>query len=225
MSTIPSTTATTANSAAGTVSSSGLLGSAGKGELQNQFLNLLVAELKNQDPTNPISNDQMITQMAQVSSVTGINNMNTSLQALTASFQSSQALQAASMIGHQVLVPGSSTQLADGKSVLGVDLAEAADSLQVTVKDADGNTVHSMNLGPQSAGVLPLSWDGVTDSGATAPDGTYTFSVAATTAGQPVQATALAFGTLQSVSTGTSGISANVAGIGPVALSDLRQII
>ncbi|MFZ4699525.1 MAG: flagellar hook assembly protein FlgD [Candidatus Methylumidiphilus sp.] len=225
MSTIPSTAATAATSTVNSATGSSLLGSLGKGDLQNEFLNLLVAEMKNQDPTNPLSNDQMVSQMAQISSVTGINSMQASIEALTASFQSSQALQAASMIGHQVLVPGSSMQLANDKSVFGVDLSEAADSVQVTIKDANGNRVHDMNLGSQDAGVLPLQWDGVTDTGVAAADGVYTFSVAATLAGEPVQATALAFGALQSVSNSAIGTTVRVEGVGSVALSDLRQII
>ncbi len=225
MSSIPSASSTIASSQANAATGTGLLGSVGKQDLQNEFLNLLVAELKNQDPTNPLSNDQMISQMAQISSVSSINSIQKSIASLSTSLQSSQALQAASMIGHNVLAPGSSMELTGGKSVFGVELSEAADSVQITVKDANGNTVHSMNLGPQTTGILPLEWDGVTDAGETAADGTYTFGISAATSGKPVQATGLSFGALQSVSTGASGISVNVAGVGNVALSDLRQIL
>jgi flagellar basal-body rod modification protein FlgD len=225
MSAIPLTSTAATTNAASLVSSSGMLGSMSKGDLSSQFLNLLVAEMKNQDPTNPLSNDQMVTQLAQLSSVTGINNINDSIQALSGNFQSFQTLQAAGMIGHNVLVPGSSMQLSDGKAVFGVDLAGAADSVKVTIKDASGKVVHTMNLGAQSGGVLPLQWDGVTDTGDAASNGTYTFEIEASTAGQSVQATALAFGKLQSVSAGASGITVSVAGIGTVALSDIRQII
>ncbi|MCX7113815.1 MAG: flagellar hook assembly protein FlgD [Proteobacteria bacterium] len=225
MSTIPSASSANASSTASAISSTGLLGSVGKQDLQNEFLNLLVAELKNQDPTNPLSNDQMISQMAQISSVSSINSIQQSIASLSTGLQSSQALQAASMIGHNVLAPGSSTELSNNKSVFGVDLSAPADSVKVTIKDANGNTVHSMDLGVQNAGVIPLQWDGVTDTGAAAADGTYSFGISATSAGKPVQATGLAFGALQSVSTGAGGVNVSVAGVGNVALSDLRQIL
>jgi len=227
MSTIPSAAVTTATSTAKAVSSSGLLGSTSTtgGNTQNQFLNLLVAEMQNQDPTNPLSSADMVTQMAQIANVTAMNSMNSSIQGLDASYQSSQALQAASLIGHQVLAPGSALQLSNGSASFGVDLSAAADSVQVSIMDASGNTVHSVNLGAQSAGVTPLQWDGVTDAGTAAAAGTYTFSVTATAAGKAVQSTALAYGKLQSVSTDASGINVNVSGVGNVPLSNLYQII
>ncbi|BBP03824.1 basal-body rod modification protein FlgD [Sulfuriferula plumbiphila] len=192
---------------------------------QDTFMKLLVTQMKNQDPLNPLDNAQVTSQLAQLSTVTGIEKMNTTLQSLIGSYQSSQALQAAGMIGHGVLVVGSSLNLSNGRAPFGIDLAGAADNVKVTILDASGRPVRSMNLGSQPAGMLPLQWDGRTDSGAAAAGGQYSFTVSATQAGQKVSADSLAFGQVASVASGSQGVVLNVPGLGPVNLIDIRQIL
>jgi flagellar basal-body rod modification protein FlgD len=89
---------------------------------QDRFMKLLITQMKNQDPLNPLDNAQVTSQLAQLSTVTGIDKLNATMGTLKDSYQSSQALQATSLIGHGVLVPGNTTKLADGKAVLGMDL-------------------------------------------------------------------------------------------------------
>jgi flagellar basal-body rod modification protein FlgD len=192
---------------------------------QDRFMTLLVTQMKNQDPLNPLDNAQVTSQLAQLSTVTGIDKLNATLSSLMGSYQSSQSLQAASMIGHSVLVPGSSMTLTDGQALLGVDLAAPADSVKLSVFDSTGKQVHSIDLGKQEAGVQPFKWDGTTDDGTAAADGKYTFKVVATSAGQSVGATALSFGQVGSVSTGSSGVKLNVPDIGTVSMADVRQIL
>jgi flagellar basal-body rod modification protein FlgD len=192
---------------------------------QDRFMKLLVTQMKNQDPLNPMDNAQVTSQMAQLSTVSGIDKLNATLQSLMGSYQSSQSLQATSMIGHGVLVPGSSVALSGGKAILGMDLAGAADSVKVTVKDASGKAIHTINIGASDAGVQPLAWDGSTDSGAVAPDGNYTFEISATRAGQAVGSNSLAFAVVSSVSTGSTGVKLNLPILGSVALTDVRQIM
>src|SRR5881398_2014263 len=129
----------------------------------DKFMTLLVAQLQNQDPLNPMDNAQMTSQLAQLQTVTGINNLNTTLNSLSTSFQSSQSMQATSLIGHGVLVSGSNVTLASGKSILGVSLGSDADDVKIAINDANGNTVDTIDLGPQKAGSSPLIWDGVPD--------------------------------------------------------------
>jgi hypothetical protein len=74
-------------------------------DLQSSFLTLLVAQLKNQDPTNPMQNNELTTQLAQISTVSGIEKLNTTLVPSPA-INSSQSLQAANLIGHGVMIPG-----------------------------------------------------------------------------------------------------------------------
>ncbi|SNS60968.1 flagellar basal-body rod modification protein FlgD [Noviherbaspirillum humi] len=192
---------------------------------QDRFMTLLVTQMKNQDPLNPLDNAQVTSQLAQLSTVTGIDKLNTTLQALQSSYQSSQSLSAASMIGHSVLVPGASTSLASGQALFGVELASAADKVQVTVTNQNGQVVRSMDIGAQDAGAQTLKWDGTTDSGAAAPDGTYNFTVAASVGGTKVSATPLSFGIVNSVATGAQGVKLNIPGGGSVNLSDVRQIL
>jgi len=127
-----------------------------------------VAQLKNQDPLNPMDNAQITSQMAQISTVSGIDKLNSTLQSMAASFNVGQSLQATAMIGHGVFVPGNTLQLENGAAPFGVDLAQAADKVVLSVRDGSGLVVHKVDLGPQPAGVIGFEWDGVTDSGAIA---------------------------------------------------------
>ena len=93
----------------------------------DKFMTLLVTQLKNQDPLNPLDNAQVTSQLAQLSTVTGVNKLNATLETLKSSYQSSEAMQATNLIGHGVLVEGKDVQLSGGKSILGVELATPAD--------------------------------------------------------------------------------------------------
>jgi flagellar basal-body rod modification protein FlgD len=194
-------------------------------DAQDRFMKLLVTQMRNQDPLNPLDNAQVTSQLAQLSTVSGIDKLNTTLQALQANYQTSQSLQATDMIGHGVLVPGSTVALADSKGILGVEMVDAADKVKVTVRDAAGVAVRTFDLGAQKAGVVPLAWDGKTDSGATAADGTYKFEVSAVTGDKSVKATALSFGTVSSVMTGAAGVKLTLPGLGNVSFADVKQIL
>ena len=192
---------------------------------QDTFMKLLVTQMKNQDPLNPLDNAQVTSQLAQLSTVTGIEKMNTTLQSLIGSYQSSQTLQAAGMIGHGVLAAGSSLNLSNGLAPFGIDLATSADDVKVTIKDASGRAIHSMDLGSQPAGLLALQWNGTTDSGAAAANGQYSFTVSATQGGQNISASTLSFGQVTSVASSGQGVVLNVPGLGQVNLADIRQIL
>jgi len=200
-------------------------GTSATNDAQDRFLTLLVTQLKNQDPLNPMDNAQITSQMAQISTVSGIDKLNTTLQSMAASFSAGQSLQATSMIGHSVFVPGSTLQLASGAAPFGVDLARAADSVVVTIRDGSGQVVHKVDLGAQAAGVLGFQWDGVADSGANAAPGSYSFAVTAVQGGKPITATALALGLVSGVTQGANGTALKVNGMGSVALSDVKQVM
>jgi flagellar basal-body rod modification protein FlgD len=201
----------------------------------DKFMTLLVTQLKNQDPLNPMDNAQLTSQLAQLQTVTGVNKLNDTLESLKSSYQSSEAMQATNLIGHGVLVDGSNVTLSGGKAIMGVELGSDVDGMQVVISDKNGKEVQTMNLGAQKAGVIPLAWDGVPDatnvdsSGkpVTLADGNYTFSVVATKGGDKTNdARTLAFDSVASVTTnGADGVKLNLPAKGVVKLADIKQVL
>jgi flagellar basal-body rod modification protein FlgD len=195
------------------------------GEGQDRFLKLLVTQLRNQDPLNPMDNAQITSQMAQISTVSGIDKLNTTMQSMAASFNAGQSLQATSMIGRSVLATGSLIGLEGGSAVGGVELAAAADRVTVSIRDASGQLLRTLDLGAQDSGVLSFQWNGTTDSGASVAAGGYSFAVEAIQGGTKVEATTLSAGLVAGVTTGKSGVTLNVNGIGTLALSDVKRVM
>jgi flagellar basal-body rod modification protein FlgD len=202
----------------------------------DKFMTLLVTQLKNQDPLNPLDNAQITSQLAQLSTVTGVNKLNTTLESLKASYQSSEALQAANMIGHGVLVDGNFVNLREGKAIMGVDLATPADSVQVIVTDPrTGKEVQTINLGSNPAGTIPMLWDGIPDTSKldaagkpiTLKDGKYTFRVVAERGGEVLKdAATLSFDSVASVTTSAKdGVKLNLPTKGIVSMADIKQIL
>jgi flagellar basal-body rod modification protein FlgD len=193
-------------------------------EAKDRFLSLLVAQMKNQDPLNPLDNAQVTSQLAQLSTVQGIENMNSTLAALAASMGSNQMAQAANLIGRGVLVPGDTIRPAELEDIIGFELSRPADQVRVDIFDAGGGLVRSLELGPREDGINVLAWDGLTSTGAAAPDGQYSFKVDALQGGQPVSSTALHLGLVNSVSQGSQGVQLNLLGNERVSYADIRQI-
>ena len=201
----------------------------------DKFMTLLVTQLKNQDPLNPLDNAQVTSQLAQLSTVTGVNKLNATLETLKSSYQSSEAMQATNLIGHGVLVEGKDVQLSGGKSILGVELATPADKVQLVVTDANGKEVAVIDMGPQEAGIVPVAWDGVPDpekldsdgKPVVLPDGKYSFKVVATRAGEELDdAKGLSFDSVASVTTNAKdGVKLNLPGKGAVAMADIKQVL
>lgn len=194
-------------------------------EAQDRFMKLLVTQMKNQDPLNPLDNAQVTSQLAQLSTVTGIDKLNTTVESLITNVQSSQALQATNMIGHNVLVSGSSTTLSGGSGLFGIELPASASSVTVTIRDSAGNAVRTMALGAVEAGTYPLQWDGKNDQGVAAADGTYKFEVSAKSSGQAVAATTLSMAQVAGVSNSTQGVQLKLSDATSIGLSDIKQIL
>ena len=220
MNTVQDASSVSSLSGAGATSAS----KSGTADTQNRFLSLLVAQMKNQDPLNPLDNAQVTSQMAQLSTVQGIEDMNSNLQALAASLGANQMAQAANLIGRGVLVPGNSIGPTQVDNVMGFELSRPADKVTVSVQDAAGNLVRKLDLGPRDTGVNMLAWDGLTDSGTAAPAGKYSFKIEAMQGGQAVSSTALNLGMVNSVSQNTQGVQLNLADNKSVGYADIRQI-
>ena len=195
---------------------------------QKEFFDLMVAQLKAQDPLNPMDSNQFLGQVAQFSSVTGIQDMSKSFEALSASLQSSQALQASTLVGRSVLVPGGSGAHSEQAALRGaVDLPQASPAVSLSITDAVGRTVRQMDLGAREAGLVNFTWDGLTDAGEQAPPGTYGVRAAFDAGGETQAAETLVVSHVDSVTLGKGGTEPqlNLADRDPVTLGTVRQIL
>ncbi|HLR13295.1 MAG TPA: flagellar hook capping FlgD N-terminal domain-containing protein [Burkholderiaceae bacterium] len=204
------------------------------GDTEDRFLTLLVTQLRNQDPLNPMDNAEVTSQIAQLSTVNGINKLNETLLALSGQMDVSQSMQAANLIGKGVLVPGGKVALGshpedDSMKVatpFGVDLISPAENVKVTLHDASGKAVRTIDLGPQASGVLELQWDGTGDGGSPLNNGAYTAQVSATNAdGEAVPAEVLTYGEVASVAYSSTGLVLDLGLSGQHSLLDIRKIM
>jgi flagellar basal-body rod modification protein FlgD len=190
----------------------------------DRFLTMLVAQMKNQDPLNPLDNAQVTSQMAQLSTVEGINKLNTSLQALSAGFNSAQALQATSLVGRQVMTEGNTLALSQGIARGGFQLETPAETLTLTIKSASGAVVHTVELGAQDAGLHLFEWDGKTDSGADAAPGRYAFQIAASDTKSTLKSTSLMLGRVDGVTPAADGAKLDLGALGDAAFASIKHI-
>ena len=212
------------NSASGSAGSSAATSAA---NLQTTFLQLLVAQLKNQDPTSPMDSSQMTSQLAQISTVQGISTLNTSLSSLSTQLSASEQSQAALLIGSTVLAPGNSIAVASGKaSEFGVTLSSATNDLKVNVVNSAGTIVNTLDLGKQAAGTIPISWTPTDTAGNTLADGTYTISATTNDGSSTGTGTTLVGATVESVVSQTSGTAGLVLSNGStVGLTSVAAIL
>ena len=195
-------------------------------ESEQRFLKLLVTQLNNQDPLNPLDNAQLTSQLAQMSTVSGIEKLNTAFQSMLAQSGSSQVLQSAGLIGRTVLVPGNELTLKQGVDVpFALEVTGAAETVKVTITNAAGDAVRSYDLGALPPGVKTLSWDGKTDDGVPAAAGSYILSVGALGGGSKVAADALTYAKVSSVAQGSNGVSLDLGASRKASLGDVRQIL
>jgi flagellar basal-body rod modification protein FlgD len=219
--------------AAPAAGSNALSGGESAADLQTTFLKLLVTQLQNQDPTNPMDSSQMTSQLAQISTVSGISTLNTSLTSLSAQLNASQQLQAGGLIGQGVLTTGNTLQVEAGTdstgaattfaTPIGAQFPAAVTDATVTISDANGNVVRTLDLGAQAAGVVPIAWDGKDATGTAEPAGNYTFTV---TAAGGATANALAYSTILAVGANADGTTNLSLSNGKTSnLTDVAEII
>jgi flagellar basal-body rod modification protein FlgD len=218
------TSATSAEQLINSFNQTGKQTSATEG-LQDRFLKLLVTQMKNQDPLNPMDNAQVTSQLAQISTVSGIDKLNQTMNSMSSSFLASQSLQASGLIGRSVLAPGSDVLLQSGAGTAGVQLSQPADQVTVTIRGSGGQVLKTINMGAQDAGIRNFRWDGSTDVGGRATDGIYTFEVAAVQGGKRIDAQSLGAGVVQSVSLGGGDLQLNTIGLGAVSVGQIKQIL
>ena len=192
---------------------------------QGDFLKLMTAQMKNQDPFDPVDNTQMVAQMAQFSSLAGITEMGSTLKAIADKLGATSTQDAVSYIGRTVLTAGDT---AFGRSTGGIagaiELGADATNVTVTIADANGQTLHTADLGAQKAGTVNYDWNGKDAAGADAGSGPFTVTINANDGGKTIPATGLVWAPVTSVSTTSGTAMLTLPGIGEVPASTIRQI-
>jgi len=192
---------------------------------QEDFLHLMLTQLKNQDPFKPMESGEFLGQLAQFGTVQGLAGLQTSFDGLASSLVSNQALQASSLVGRSALVRAAALGVVAGQSVAGaVDLPSSASAVSVAIRDENGRTVRTVELGAQTEGLATFTWDGLDDRGEPAPAGRYTFAAAYRSGAESVAADTLLRAPIDSVLLGADGFSVELRGIGELPFTAVREI-
>ncbi|BCO28908.1 basal-body rod modification protein FlgD [Rhodoferax lithotrophicus] len=212
---------TTAASTTSSTSASSTNSAADMNAAQDRFLKLLVAQLNNQDPMNPVDNAQMTSQMAQINTVTGIQQVNDTLKSMAEQFTAMQVLQGSSMVGHDVLIEGNTLAINNNAASAAFDLAGRAESVKVDVLSPSGQVVDTFNLGALDAGRQAFTWDASSYNFSGSPS----FKVTATLGGKAIESTAMVRATVSSVSGDATGMKVQLKGRPDVAYSSVKAIL
>jgi flagellar basal-body rod modification protein FlgD len=188
---------------------------------QDRFLKLLVAQLNNQDPMNPMDNAQMTSQMAQINTVSGIQQLNETMKSMASQFTSMQVMQGAGMIGHGVMLESNTLSIDAGKARGAIDLQGDASNVSVQILSPGGQVLDTLNLGAATAGRHTFEWDasGYTDTASPS------FKIVATSGKQTVAATALAQDTITSIGTSGGTMSVQLKGRAAVGYDAIQAIL
>lgn len=194
---------------------------------QEAFMELLVAQMRNQDPMQPMENGEFLSQIAQFTAVSGIEDLQKSFKELSQSLVSNQALQAANLVGRDVLAPTGIGVLPQGGVIRGsVELETASPQVAVNIYDSAGQLVRSLPLGSQAAGSVQYQWDGLRDDGTYAAPGTYLISAQAEFDGRDEAVEALVANRVDGVTLGQGGgLLLDLAGVGPLDFAQVKQIL
>jgi len=194
---------------------------------QEDFLKLMTTQLQSQDPFKPADNAEFMSQLAQFGTVTGIEDLKTEIQNLAGSLVSNQTFQAAGMLGRTVLIPATQAVLEQGGVIEGaVELPNAVSSLNIGIYDPAGQLVKNVSLGSQAPGMVSFDWDGLATDGKVVPPGRYEIRAEASSGGINEAFEVLIADEVQSVSLPAAGaaLTMELAGLGKVNFSDIRQI-
>jgi flagellar basal-body rod modification protein FlgD len=194
---------------------------------QQDFLRLMVAQVKNLDPLNPDPNGEFLSQLAQFSTNDGINSMQASIEKLATSLQSNQALQASALVGRKVLVDSNSWSLgAEGDVKASINMEPGLSNLNARIYSQSGELIKTIPLNTPVDGVYEFSWDGTNQKNERAASGKYRVEVHASYNGRGVMVPTMTQANVDSVSLGQNGegVKLNVAGVGSISLDQVKQI-
>ena len=190
-------------------------------EASDRFLKLLVTQLQNQDPMNPMDNAQMTSQMAQISTVSGIEKLNTTVAGLTSQFMQMQALQGASLIGKEVILKGDKLTTVEGVTQGLYQLDSAADRVKVEVLSPAGTLVDTFSDGARQIGRHEFAWPG---AAAVADPSGYRFRITAHSGSTPLTATALTRDRVDAVNTTGNALTLELVNAGSVSYSSIQAL-
>jgi len=188
----------------------------------DRFLKLLVAQMKNQDPLNPMDNAQVTSQMAQINTVTGIDKLNSTVAGLSAQFMQMQAMQGASLVGHDVIVAGNKLDV-DAPSAVGqggFEIQTPADAVKVEILAPSGAVLQTLNLGAQGAGMHSFDWP----AGTATDSSGLTFRVSATAGGVSIASTALMRDRVDAVTTNGNSFNLELEKSGSTPYSSVKAL-
>ncbi len=194
---------------------------------KNAFLELMVAQLNNQDPLNPQENGEFIAQLAQFSSVEGIENLNNTVEAMSSSLQSSQALQASALVGRTVHILSDRTYLAPQGEISGtIKLDRSTTSLTLNISNSAGVLVDQVDMGSQRAGDIRFAWNGKDANGVPYPEGDYLFTAISNIGGTAEEIDIALSSNVDSDSINPDrSVMLNIQGRGAVPLLDVEEIL
>ncbi len=182
-----------------------------------RFLTMLVTQLQNQDPLNPMDNAQITSQIAQINTVAGLEKVNESIQSLSGQFLQMQMLQGAALVGREVSLDGDLIGFTDGVGRGAIELQGAADTVTVEILNLAGEVVDTLDLGGAESGRLAFEWD----PGLLPTDVAYGFRVAATQGGSAVAGRTFTVDRVQSVNISGNTLNLNLSHLGEVPFSQI----
>jgi len=194
---------------------------------QEDFLKLLVAQIQNQDPTQPLDSSEFLSQISQLSTVQGIQDATDLMRQMMEMSASNSAFQAASLLDRMVVVPGGMAPLEQGRLAGSVDVPHGMSNVQISINDQAGATIKTLSLPDGSVGQIPFKWDGIGQDGNPAADGLYTIEAKGSIDGELVSLTTYVGARVQSISIGSSGEGTllNLGALGAISLGDVREIM
>ena len=194
---------------------------------QEQFLELMIAQIRNQDPFKPLENGEFLTQIAQFSTVSGVQDLQESFSSLAGSLSSNQALQASALVGRSVLVPSDAGVLTAGGNVQGsVELPESSGEVRLQVFNTAGEVVRTLQLGAQQAGSVGFVWDGIADNGQAVNPGLYRITASSVKNGEQEALETFISDRVESVTLGRAGEGTilNLASLGATDFKIIQEI-
>ncbi len=192
---------------------------------QADFLKLMTTQLQHQDPLKPMDNNQMVAQMAQLSTVQGINDLNGTVKGLQTSMSSDKILRGAAMVGRDVLVPSGKFTLETAGAAEGSVVAPSAGQVTVDITDATGVKIKQVTVPATAAGEVAFQWDGTGPDGKRMPPGSYTITANhADSAGKQTKLRTYTQASVDSVTVGSDGLYLNLKGLGTVPLDFVLRV-